>query len=347
MLEKISKYRTELMGIATLWILLYHYVTIMNVDILHYISFEGYLGVDMFLFLSGFGLTIGYKKHSLKNFYKRRFLRIYIVYFAYLFAFFWIDHNYNLYAIIYLIKKLSGLGFFFENIGFPMPPWYIPTIAVLYLLFPLWMWWNRNININKTRQLHLNTLIIIIIGILLTSIIILGRKGPMLLLATARIPIFILGSMFGFYFLWQKAISHNMLKQIIVFSLFFYFITLLLIDFKDVPYLWRNGLLWFPFTFATLGILFIIAFVLEKIPSIFNIFFHYVGQLSLEIYIWSCFLLSYGFEGLTHECQQRPYFSFLLITFLSIVVSKIFQMSLLYIESIISKIFKRLTTYNR
>ena len=47
----VSKYRTELMGIATLWVLLFHYGKI-GIPIIDSLSTLGYGGVDIFLFLS-------------------------------------------------------------------------------------------------------------------------------------------------------------------------------------------------------------------------------------------------------------------------------------------------------
>ena len=84
-LESVSKHRAQIMGFAAMWIFVFHvrneillfdnlpkwsflpYVG--NVDI--YFDNIGFNGVDMFLFLSGWGLYHAIKKHSLLVFYKK------------------------------------------------------------------------------------------------------------------------------------------------------------------------------------------------------------------------------------------------------------------------------------
>ena len=63
----VSKYRTELMGIATLWVMLFHYGNI-NIPIIDNLRIIGYGGVDIFLFLSGIGLSFSIKG-GVKSFY--------------------------------------------------------------------------------------------------------------------------------------------------------------------------------------------------------------------------------------------------------------------------------------
>lgn len=79
----ISKYRYVLMGIAALWILFYHEWQLITPDIDSirriecYIKGIGYVGVDIFLFLSGIGLPNSYKKSkSIGDFYLKRMKRI-------------------------------------------------------------------------------------------------------------------------------------------------------------------------------------------------------------------------------------------------------------------------------
>ena len=64
-LETISIFRRELMGIAILWIMLRHLpISSGYYYVLDYLMNLGYGGVDMFLFLSGFGLFFSMKKDS-------------------------------------------------------------------------------------------------------------------------------------------------------------------------------------------------------------------------------------------------------------------------------------------
>lgn len=56
--EDISAYRSALMGVAILWIMFYH--SALNLPILN----NGYLGVDIFFFLSAIGLCYSFEKNS-------------------------------------------------------------------------------------------------------------------------------------------------------------------------------------------------------------------------------------------------------------------------------------------
>lgn len=72
----ISKYRTELMGLAILWIMLYHCREV-DIPIIRQIQEVGYSGVEIFFLLSSFGLLYAWEKRkSVKEFYLRRARRI-------------------------------------------------------------------------------------------------------------------------------------------------------------------------------------------------------------------------------------------------------------------------------
>jgi peptidoglycan/LPS O-acetylase OafA/YrhL len=69
------------MGIAILWIVWFHTLSFnpfLIGNLLTFFKSIGYFGVDIFLFLSGFGLITGWvnKQYTITAFYKRRLLRI-------------------------------------------------------------------------------------------------------------------------------------------------------------------------------------------------------------------------------------------------------------------------------
>ena len=76
-LADVSRYRGELMGIAIVFIILFH-IPLDRSDMFFGLRRCGNIGVDMFLFLSGIGLWYSWTKQpSFKSFYKRRLLRIF------------------------------------------------------------------------------------------------------------------------------------------------------------------------------------------------------------------------------------------------------------------------------
>ena len=76
-LHNISRFRGELMGIAMLFIILFH-VSLPQSDAFFGLRRMGNIGVDIFLFLSGVGLWFAWTQHpSITYFFARRYLRIY------------------------------------------------------------------------------------------------------------------------------------------------------------------------------------------------------------------------------------------------------------------------------
>lgn len=135
-----SKYRTELMGVATILIIICH-IPIFGVDMPHWMntlmSSCGF-GVDMFLFLSGLGIYNSYRKRtkyktSIVRWFMLRYLRIMCPLVILVSPFV----AYHLFLgqqwVVFAIVQLSGFGPLFGNGAL----WFIPCILLLYFITPL------------------------------------------------------------------------------------------------------------------------------------------------------------------------------------------------------------------
>lgn len=123
------------MGIAILLVLCYHVFTRTGISIIPGLSSIGYFGVDVFLFLSGIGLCFGYGKYkSVAQFYRKRFLRIYP---AYLTAIIIGAVLMTSVSIVDILVKSIGIGYFMPLYGMSSFDWYVPTIILFYVLFPI------------------------------------------------------------------------------------------------------------------------------------------------------------------------------------------------------------------
>lgn len=72
-IDSFNKNRSFFMGVSMLAVLLFHaYIAWGGLFIFKY----GFIGVDSFLFLSGYGLCFFYKKNSIWSFWLRRLKRI-------------------------------------------------------------------------------------------------------------------------------------------------------------------------------------------------------------------------------------------------------------------------------
>lgn len=98
----------------------------------------GYVGVDVFFFLSGIGLTYAIQKNDVFAFYVRRLKRI-IPSFLIIGIIIGVLNSWGLKVFV---KKITGYGFLFESIYSFL--WFVPAIMILYLVFPwLYMFLNK------------------------------------------------------------------------------------------------------------------------------------------------------------------------------------------------------------
>lgn len=118
-----AKIGSYLMGIAMLFVVVFHafcwiYNPVGGFNI-------GYVGVDMFLFLSGFGLASSFEKNKLSIFYKNRLKRIYPMYsLAVLTTYLFLCQND--WGIDDLLYNLSSLGFYTKG-GTQRYDWYLES----------------------------------------------------------------------------------------------------------------------------------------------------------------------------------------------------------------------------
>lgn len=137
--EDVRIHRSSLMGFAILWVMLFHLV---DLPILN----KGYMGVDIFFFLSAIGLCYSFEKNSnLKLFYCKRALRIVPTWWLAILVASIIGsllmswpHPSN---VGEMLLFFSGVGYWFywafhPSLHVVYYEWYIPTLLVFYILFP-------------------------------------------------------------------------------------------------------------------------------------------------------------------------------------------------------------------
>ncbi|HSC76700.1 MAG TPA: acyltransferase [Pseudomonadales bacterium] len=134
----------ELKGLGILAIVFAHisYMLVTDNTFLYPLSIAAGVGVDLFLFMSGFGLTVGMLKKQMPTleFYQRRLVKIFIPFWIVLVILFACDKIFlNIhYSFVYMLQ--SFFGWFprasaFEDVNSPF--WYISWMLMFYALFPL------------------------------------------------------------------------------------------------------------------------------------------------------------------------------------------------------------------
>lgn len=197
-LSFISKYRTHLMGVAMIWIMWFHSPFYGQSDRFHFIHNIGFFGVDMFLLVSGLGLYFSMRKSkSIGEFYKKRALRILpayliVVCFFYLFCRTEVSMGnvvLSALGINYFRGTTTNIREYFD--------WFLPTLAVFYLLTPLY-----DKLFQKAKSKWKFTLLCMTVSPLLC--IILYQFDKQVLYGSAvRIAVFLLGYWIG-WFLYEK-----------------------------------------------------------------------------------------------------------------------------------------------
>lgn len=325
MLEKVSTYRSELMGFAILWVIIFH--SYLNIPILNQLTRIGYGGVDIFLFLSGLGLVFSFNKEKkILTFYRKRFVRILPTYaFIVLITMLSIG-NYSSYT--YFVN-ITTIGFWIGKSSFE---WYIPSLFVLYFLFPLFF-----------RILYKNELLFLLAIIGITSMFITLRiiynLDIRLMLFITRIPIFTIGMIFGKWLIDKKKFDKGTKYILIALSLLG--IVALIWIRNSIP---RNiqfeyGLTLIPFAFITPGLCIAISYILDWLHyKPLNKILFWGGTLSLELYLLHIKLFDKSVELSSEFNIPRP---ILLLIIVVAIIPLAFGISRLdaYLKSI--KIFKQ------
>lgn len=144
-LGNISRYRGELMGLAIIFVVLFH-VGLPREDIFFGLRRMGNIGVDIFLFLSGIGLWYSWSKTpSTLTFLFKRFLRVYPAWIIIAALYYIPDmicpdlvrHGGHSTNIIDLIGDITINWDFWLNDELTF--WYIPAIMMLYLFTPAYI----------------------------------------------------------------------------------------------------------------------------------------------------------------------------------------------------------------
>lgn len=288
-MENVSKYRTELMGLSILWIMLYH----SKIDIpdilmpLKFIKSIGYAGVDIFFLLSGLGLTFSISKDSsLKSFYWKRMTRIIPVFWVVLF----------LTAVInFTLKRefdlntfaLSLVGLDFWVLG-KLNTWFIPSIIACYIFFP-------GLYLLAIKYGYRRILPAAILMAIVASILLVDTPAKHILIFTIRIPVFILGIYIGFMLLnKQNLVLNNLYLNAAVLFLSMALLGVLLLK-TDASFRRLTGLWWYPTIVMAYPVAVIFGSILDRLKQISV---HLIGLLkgfgllSLEIYLIHTFIFS-------------------------------------------------------
>lgn len=134
----------ELKGLGILMVIFAHisYMLVTDYRFLYPLSTVAGVGVDLFLFMSGYGLTVAMLKKPLPtlDFYKRRLIKVLIPFWIVLLTLFIADAGllHITYPLPYMVQSFLGWfphAYAFKDVNSPL--WYITWMLMFYALFPV------------------------------------------------------------------------------------------------------------------------------------------------------------------------------------------------------------------
>lgn len=270
----ISRYRSEIMGIACLWVILHHFQGDIPFFPLKRLSVYGNAGVDIFLFISGIGLFFSFqKKQSLASFYKKRLVRLLLPYIFICVPFF-------VWRSLYLGQ--GNLWLDITQLSFPLSrmitTWYVPAILSFYLFFPLVYKLQNNKKVGNR-----NILVIFFSVAYLIVLLVLKNVFPVFYenveIALTRFVIFFIGCYFGKMVYEKKPLS----VEYVALGGAYIIIWVLLRETTDLSNFWIR-LSYGPLAIS-ISLLAAYLFCFLKNNNILLILLRFFGDHSLEVYL--------------------------------------------------------------
>ena len=298
----ISKYRSQLMGISIISIIILHYFQdtfgLLTINLLlkklshAYNAMISSVGVDIFLIVSAVGLYFSYSKNSdFKLYAKRRLCKVAIPYVV-LGSIYWFVFDIIIQkgTVIQFFKDLLWVTFF-ENGDTTY--WYIFAILLFYLIFPI-----LNKIINKSKNGTRNMIFLISLDIIFNISLAFCNTGlyKNIEIFLLRVPIFTCGVWLAKKVYEKKEINK---KLIFINSIFFIIIEIILIcctKFSINYFLYFKRYL---ISILAINIVILLPLILECINNkLLNSSLDYIGKYTLELYIFHI-----GYRNIFKKCN--------------------------------------------
>ena len=279
--EQLARYRSAVMGFAILWIMAYHsrmsfsFLPVFG-EAVNRFRANGFGGVDIFLFLSGFGLYGSLSRGGGQlDFYKRRLKRVIPAYLPVLAA--------------WLLLRLPGTprsswpravlgnltGTAFWTGASATFNWYMLVLFSFYFIAPLFFRAMR-----RPRGVW---------GVLAATVLMAACFfGESVMIAVTRFTVFALGMELGRRTALGWEIGRWMELAAYALGLSGYGLLLILREALEGGLLWNGGFYWYPFILTapamTLALCRAFAWLERRAPLVLRLF-ETAGECSLEIYL--------------------------------------------------------------
>ena len=317
----LSENRFFLMGVAAIFIMIYHSTTCLHysTNTVLYIVDQLNIGVEMFLFLSGMSNYFSFENKKVKfaNYYIKRTISVYLIYLM-------IALPMTVYGTFFAMKEgfadfilnWTGIGFLTGKMDYPHPGkhpgWYVILIMILYAVYPLIYKCLKFLQKKKLDAVATFAFVFLWIFLMRLFMIKHGNIFGRYEIALTRIPVFILGC-------WAGGLVYE--KKPFDFVSFIW----IFCGFMAFPLFYQFIGKWSRYnkTFSSVSLTLIIAmlcYVVKKHGVIYK-FISYCGKMSLELYLTHNMMKTFLFKK--GEINVWIYLLIIAASFaLSIVISQ-------------------------
>ena len=283
-LKYISQSRAQLMALAILGVLFVHSGIKIPNRFVNFMVQMGYGGVDLFFFLSGFGLFFSCRKFDgCFTFWKKRIKRIMPAYLVCI-----------LITQLVLTSKINWthlwqdslfIGYWIKPLKWHYFAWFVSGIMGLYLIFPFYYKVFR-------RYPTCSTILASLLGLLCAGIysyyfLKLHPSGCNTFIHLfARLPLFFLGVLFAY--LCENNYVVNKRRTIVILLLPFIGFTILrIVSSIGLTYnqMRNSGILFYPFVIIIPGLAITFGYLFSRFPSMIRKIFGWIGKSTLEAYL--------------------------------------------------------------
>ncbi len=277
--KDVMKYRNFLFGFAAVWIVFFHIHDMIRVPHSGFLARFLHLGnisVDIFVFLSAVGLSYSIENNSLKEFYKNRFLRLWVPFLIICVPYYmWRDSvtGITLERVWCFILDITATNFWLKA---KVPFWYVSLATAMYIFYPLLYKLYR-----KDKRY------LVLLGIICVAIEIILVQGGIYTYsekALSRIPIILIGIYMSDIIKEKREIKR---KGLLLNALIFAVSLAVYIVLDPIVHVMYKR---FIYAFMTVPMIVLLAYAMEKLKAIKigeNIykFFCFFGGFSLELYL--------------------------------------------------------------
>lgn len=262
-------YRAEFMGIAAVMIILCHAASnlVLLPPPIQKILNIGNYGVDIFMFMSGLGMFYSLQNNigSIKDWYKKRLIRIFIPYFIATFVYCMIRMYFSNFSFMDTILSLSTIDYWLYHRG----AWFVAAIIPLYFITPFL---SKFIETKKNK--FFSVIVIVSLLIILSKVDFFRNEiCENIQFVLGRVPMFVMGYYMARHIKNGETLKalHVIIISLISVSLFFFFNI---------------------YTALTIPILFVLAYLIQYLHrlSLIDKIMIFMGKISLESYLTNIYL---------------------------------------------------------